>query len=147
MKSIKIAVLLVVLLMVGGCASVQYKELSALPSVHPGKGLTYFYRESKLLGGAVSYYIYEGDEENKIKHGALKRGTFFFIHVEPGTHTYWAKTGAKDAVTLEVEVGQTYYVRGAVEPGFIVIRPKLTIVHEMEGKPEIPELKYAVVEN
>lgn len=139
-------ILILLLVSLGGCTSVTYKELSSLPAAKSDMGLIYFYRESKFAGGVVSYYIYEGEDDNKNKLGALKSGTFFYIYATPGTHTYWASTEAKDSVTLEVGPAKTYYVKGEVDFGLFAGRPDLTIVHEMEGQSEIPELEYTIVD-
>ena len=131
-----------VALLAAGCASVEYKEIDTMPEVRADEGLVYFFREKKFAGSAVSYYIYEDNR----RIGALKNGTFFYVRAEPGTHTYTAKTEATETVTLEVEAGETYYIKGEVDMGFFAGRPDLTIVAAQEGQSEIPNLKYAVVE-
>jgi hypothetical protein len=143
MKHINILYLLFIALFTGACTSVQYSQLEELPSAKEDKALVFFYREAKFAGSAVSYYINEGDESEKNRIGALKNGTFFYVYEEPGTYEFWAKTEAKDSVTLDCKAGEVYYVKGAIDVGFFAGRPDLSIAHNLEGQSEIPKLKYA----
>jgi len=145
LQYLKLVFTLSLAIFISACTSVQYADLKEMPSASPDQALVYFFRESKFQGGAISYYIYEGEKDNKEKHGALKNGTFFYIFREPGTHTFWAKTEAKDSVTLDLLAGETYYVKGEVDMGFFAGRPDLTIVHAAEGSSEIPELKFTAL--
>lgn len=126
-----------------GCTSVQKQSLNELPQVQSEKGLVYFYREKAFVGGGMSYYVCENGE----KLGALQSGTFFFVEPEPGLHIYTAKTETENKVTLEIEKGKTYYIKGEIKMGVLVGQPELTIVHELEGKGEIPNLQYAVLKS
>ena len=137
----KVLLLLGISVVTSGCASVHYQELAELPRVSDDKGLIFFFREKEFQGSAISFYIYEGDE----RIGGLANGTFFFIEPNPGTYTYRAKTEAEEKVTLEVVAGETYYIKAEVKMGIWVGQPDLTIVHDLEGKSEIPNLKYAVI--
>ncbi len=147
LKLLKLLTASIALLSAVGCTSVQYKELTEMPVAQTDKGLVYFYRENKFLGAGVSYYIYEGEEESKVKLGALKNGTFFFVEPDPGKHVYWAKTESRDEAIIYVEAGKTYYVSGSVGMGIMAGRPQLDVVQENVGKPIIPGLKYTVIEN
>ena len=130
-----------ILIVTSGCTSLQYQKLDKLPTVSEDKGLIYFFREKEFVGSMVSYYIYEGNE----KLGGLQNGTFFYIEPTPGPHTYRAKTEAEEKVTINVVAGETYYVKAEVKMGLLCGQPDLTIVHELEGKSDIPNLKYAII--
>jgi hypothetical protein len=122
-----------------GCASVKKQATNLYPTPPDDKGLVYFYRESKFVGGAVSYNIRENDQIV----GAIANGTYFFLFPTPGEHTYSAATEAASARTLTVEAGKTYYIECGVEMGLFAGRPSLKIVAEAEGKSVIPSLRYA----
>lgn len=126
--------------MICGCASVSKQPTNIYPEVREDKGLVYFYRERKFVGAAISYNI----KENGEIVGAIANGTYFFLFVDPGTHTYTAATEASTSRTLEVEAGKTYYVECGVEMGFMAGHPSMRIVNDAEGKSVLPNLKYAI---
>jgi hypothetical protein len=80
-----------------------------------------FFRESKFVGGMVSFKVREGEQEL----GKLSSGTYFVAQVPPGAHAYTVHSEAKDVLNLEVERGQTYYVQGSISMGVMVGRPNL----------------------
>lgn len=86
-----------------------------------GKGQVVFFRPMKFVGAAIVYKVREGDKEL----GKLSVGKYFVTTAEPGTHVYSAHTEAKDALTLEVEAGETYFVQGTISMGFMAGHPNL----------------------
>ena len=42
--------------------------------------------------------------------GRLASGSYFVVHVAPGTHEYTVHSEANDILTLEVDAGEVYYV-------------------------------------
>lgn len=80
-----------------------------------------FFRESKFVGAMVSFKVREAEQEL----GKLSNGTYFVTQVSPGAHAYTVHSEAKDVLNLEVESGQTYYLRGSVSMGVMVGRPNL----------------------
>ncbi|HRN61005.1 MAG TPA: hypothetical protein PK743_04890 [Luteimonas sp.] len=85
------------------------------------KGHVVFFREKKFAGAAIIYKVREGEEEL----GQLNSGTYFVHVAEPGQHEYTVRSEAKDALNLEVEPGETYYVVGGVAMGILAGRPNL----------------------
>jgi hypothetical protein len=81
-----------------------------------GKGQVVFFRSSSLYGGAVWYTV----KENGHKLGDLSSGAFFVLPEDPGPHVFTAATENKDTLRMEVEAGETYYVRGTVQMGILV---------------------------
>jgi hypothetical protein len=81
-----------------------------------GKGQVVFFRSRSLYGGAVWYTV----KENGHKLGDLSSGAFFVLPEEPGPHVFTAATENKDTLRMEVEAGETYYVRGTVQMGILV---------------------------
>lgn len=87
-----------------------------------GKGQIVFFRESKFVGGAISYKVREGEAEL----GKLSNGSYFVYVAEPGAHAYTVHSEAKDVLNLEVEAGETYFVSGGVSMGVFAGRPNLS---------------------
>ncbi len=87
-----------------------------------GKGQIVFFRESKFVGGAISYKVREGETEL----GKLSNGSYFVYVAEPGAHEYTVHSEAKDVLNLEVEAGETYFVSGGVSMGVFAGRPNLS---------------------
>ncbi|HLZ83706.1 MAG TPA: DUF2846 domain-containing protein [Caulobacteraceae bacterium] len=81
-----------------------------------GRGQVVFFRNSSLYGAAVWYTV----KENGHKLGDLSNGAFFALPVDPGLHVFTAATENKDTLRIEVEAGETYYVRGTVHMGLLV---------------------------
>jgi hypothetical protein len=132
--------ILVVLGFMVGCATVSVQTKNIYPEPRSDQALVYFYRESKFVGSFISYNINVNDE----LVGAVANGTYFFVFLDPGTHTITAKTETKESKTMTVEAGETYYICCDVEMGFFAGRPELTIVNEAEGKSELDHLTYAI---
>jgi len=94
------------------------------PDVAPppaGMGQVVFYR-SGMMGALVSCRVREGDTVvNRLPPGK------YFVHVTtPGAHEYNVRSEARDNLRLEVEEGETYYVRCAIGMGIGVGRPNLS---------------------
>lgn len=87
-----------------------------------GKGQIVFFRPTKLMGAVISFKV----REEKQELGVLHNGTYFVLDAEPGKHSYVVHSEAKDVVTLEVEAGEVYYVRGSINMGFMLARPNLS---------------------
>ena len=81
-----------------------------------GKGQVVFFRSSSFIGAAVWYTV----KENGHKLGDLSNGAFFTLPADPGVHVFTAATENKDTLRIEVEAGETYYVRGTVHMGVLV---------------------------
>lgn len=87
-----------------------------------GKGKIVFFRPGRFQGAAVGFKVREGETEL----GKLRNGRYFVVEADPGTHQYTVHSEAKDVTTLEIEAGETYFVEGKVNMGFMVGRPNLT---------------------
>lgn len=134
--------LAIVLLSAGaGCVSVYPHTVPVYPATRPEKGLIYFFREKQFFGSGVSYYLYRG----KTRIGGLKNGTYFFHWCDPGEHTFWARTEAKSTVTVSVEGGIIYYVRGSVTMGGLAHHPALSLVSEAYGFEAVRKLTFVTL--
>ncbi|HEU4779108.1 MAG TPA: DUF2846 domain-containing protein [Steroidobacteraceae bacterium] len=85
-------------------------------------GTVVFFREKKFAGAAISYKV----RENGVELCKLKSGSYCTVQVPAGKHVYEVHSEAKDALTLEVEPGETYYVIGAISVGFLAGHPNLS---------------------
>lgn len=102
-----------------------------------GKGQVVFFRPPSIRGMAVSYKVRETDQEL----GLLSNGHYFVVPTEPGPHAYVVHSEVKDVLNLEVEPGETYYVRGSVEIGIMAGRPNITPVSKAEFDKVAAKLK------
>jgi hypothetical protein len=88
----------------------------------PGKAIVVFYRTWLYPASAISYTVREGKQEL----GRLSPGTYFFITVEPGLHTYTTRAEKHDDMQIEVEADEIYYVRFELGTGWLLYQPGLT---------------------
>jgi hypothetical protein len=65
---------------------------------------------------AVSYKV----REQGIELGKLNNASYFVAVLDPGPHTFTAATENKNVLKLELDDGETQYVRGTVQMGFLV---------------------------
>ena len=97
------------------------KTAAAVPAPPAGMGQIVFYRSSRM-GALISCRVREGGEVvNK-----LPPGKYFIHQTTPGIHEYAVKSEAKDVLRVEVEEGETQYVRCAINAGIGVGRPNLS---------------------
>jgi len=101
------------------------QDTAAAPAANAASadtGTVIFFREKKMVGAAIRYKVRE-DAKELCK---LKNGTYCTVTVGAGSHVYTVHTEAKDALTLNVEPGKTYYVQGAISMGAFAGHPSLT---------------------
>lgn len=97
------------------------RVLPEIPPPPPGMGQVVFYRSS-MMGALVSCRVREGDRiVNRLPPGK------YFVHpTTAGPHEYMVRSEARDVLRIEVEEGETHYVRCAVGMGIGVGRPNLS---------------------
>ena len=92
-----------------------------VPAPPPGMGQIVFYRSSRM-GALVSCRVHEnGEVVNR-----LPPGKYFIHQTTPGAHEYSVRSESTDRLRLEVEEGETQYVRCAIGMGIGVGRPNLS---------------------
>ena len=69
----------------------------------------------------MGFIVREGDKEL----GKLRNGKYFVIYIAPGKHVYVVRSESKDALTIDADAGETYYMQGSIGMGFMVGRPNL----------------------
>ena len=125
------------------CVSMGLSPVSviaaSLPEIKPDMGLVVFYRNSSFKGGAVHLNIRSSDGSA----GILKSGTMFYKYFEPGSRTFDVSTpsvAGSDLLTLDIEAGNTYFVRGEVLIGWPVGRPALRQESESRALNDLDKL-------
>jgi hypothetical protein len=93
-------------------------RISAPPA---GKGQVVFFRPGNMMGMALSFSVHEGDTGI----GKLGNGSYFVYVTDPGPHLFTIQSEATDRLTLEVDVGETYYVKQTIGVGIVAGRPHL----------------------
>lgn len=96
-----------VLLSLCGCATgPEYAEVrSSIPSVEPGKGRVYFYRQKR----AVLYVgtVMLNDEAVRVP----RAGELFFVDGEPGEYEVVIDSTTVETVSFRLDAGEEAYVR------------------------------------
>ena len=87
-----------------------------IPPPPAGKGQIVFFRKSSISGMAVSFTV----KENGVGLGNLSNGAYFVKVEDAGPHTFTAATENKNVLHLEVDDGETYYVKGSIQMGFMI---------------------------
>ncbi|MCK5537422.1 MAG: DUF2846 domain-containing protein [Bacteroidales bacterium] len=104
-----------------------------IPEPEEGKGLVVFYRTKKFSGGAIKFSVKDSEKS----YGQLTNGSIIKIQVEPGEHMFWSQVISSDSITLTIEEGKVYYVKGTVKMGAIAGRPKFNQVDEKKALKEM----------
>ena len=90
----------------------------ALAPPPPGQGQVVFFRAKTLLGSGQWFNV---REHGKVL-GRLNNGAYFVQVANPGVHAYTAvlEPELKDELKLKVDVGETYFVQGAIAGGLVI---------------------------
>lgn len=105
-------------------AVAREREVRHAPEVPPppaGMGQVVFYRPGGM-GVLISCRVREG--ETVVNR--LPPGKYFIHQTTPGAHEYNVRSEARDNLRIEVEEGETQYVRCAIGMGIGVGRPNLS---------------------
>lgn len=90
----------------------------AIPAPPPGKGQVLFYRTGGLSGAALGCAVFDVGAEDKLS--SLGAGKYFILVSDPGPRSFTVKSlETKDALTLEIEEGETQFVRCKIKTGFM----------------------------
>jgi len=132
--------LLFIVLVAHGCATTgpTYSEMqSTMPSQNPETGRIYIYRAT-AIGAAVQPAVYVNDEEvgNAVPHG------FFYVDRPPGNYEIKTSTEVKRTLSLNMDPGETCYVRLNISLGFFVGHVYPELVERNVGESEIMDCHY-----
>lgn len=111
-----------------------------IPAAQPDKALVIFYRNSSIKGKAIRFEI---NDSGKRSIGTLRSGTIIHEYLEPGEHTFMVRSPSvdgQDSITLNVEEGKAYYVKGEILWGWPAGRPKFTQKSESEALADLEKL-------
>jgi Protein of unknown function (DUF2846) len=119
--------------------------VSALPkevtdkigSPEAGKALVVFFRPKNFVGAAVGFKV----REKEVELGKLRNGNYFAIQATPGAHEYVVHSEAKDITKIEVEEGETYFLKGEITMGFMAGRPNLSPSTAINFQSDLSKLK------
>ncbi|WP_205690193.1 hypothetical protein, partial [Caulobacter sp. SLTY] len=89
-----------------------------------GKGQVVFFRPGKFAGSAVSYKVRTGPDLQQVL-GTMSSGVYFTFEADPGSYVFSGATESKDAITVEIEEGETTFVEGGLAIGIVMGRPDL----------------------
>ncbi|MBE3022154.1 hypothetical protein [Campylobacter sp. 7477a] len=135
MRNLLLLVLMAVFFVGCGAKGPQFTEFK---QVEADKSLLYVYRESVLAGGGVFYDIHVDTQDTNTTIGTLKHGGYLEAVIEPNIKTeIWAKTEAKETLTITPKAKEIYCVKGGLGIGFFVGHPKLSLVDLETCKKEI----------
>lgn len=102
-----------------------------LPAPAEGMGQIVFYRTGGLSGAALGCAVFDIGSEDKLS--SLGAGRYFVLSAEPGERTFKVNSlESKDELTLEVEEGETQYVRCKIKAGFMSGRANIAPSSERE---------------
>jgi hypothetical protein len=96
-------------------------------------GLVYFYQPKKYFNGGLEYTV----NANGFKIDRLLNGRYFAYITKPGRIQFSARNEITSYLTIDIEPGQTYYIKGSTRPGSLIKRPCLQLISPVEGENEI----------
>ena len=111
------------------CSTPQFQKAEVLENM----GLVYFYRPKKSFNPDLEFTI----RANGFEINTLSNGGYFTYMAEPGRIQFSARHEVTSYLTLDVEPGQTYYIRGASRPGSLIARPHLELVPSEAAENEV----------
>jgi hypothetical protein len=80
-----------------------------------GKGQIVFFRPGSIVGMALGCTVHEGDRQV----ARLGSGKYYVITAEPGKHMFSTRGQSADALNLEVEADETYFVKCKIGSGVV----------------------------
>lgn len=101
------------------------------------EAVVYFVRPA-IMGKAVKIWAFV----DQTVIGANKGKHYTFAKVPAGKHLFWAKAENLSALELDVEAGQTYYLKQKVKMGGLKARVKLMEIDTAEGNEALDKCKY-----
>lgn len=110
---------------------------SAIEPPPEGKGQIVFFRPSRFVGAALSFTV----RENDVALGPSQNGRYFVHVADPGIHSY--EVGRNDTMRMEIEAGQTYWVREDTAMGILMGRGVLTPSDQAAFEQALPHMSLA----
>lgn len=90
------------------------------------KAQVVFWRPGTIIGGALGCTVREGEGTNEVEVARLGAGKYWVHLAEPGKHVYFTKGEATDRLNMELEAGETYFVRCNIGMGIMSGRAQVS---------------------
>jgi len=94
---------------------------SHIPPAPADKAQVVFFRTGAYAGAATWFKVRENDAEL----GKLSNQSYFVALLDPGAHTFTSATENKTHLKMELDAGETYYVRGTLQMGVLLYEVNL----------------------
>ena len=86
-----------------------------------GQGQVVFFRPGSMMGMALGCNV----RENGALIGGLGNGKYFIQAFQPGKHVFTTHSETTDTLNMEIESGETYYVKCGIGMGVVAGRPNI----------------------
>lgn len=91
-----------------------------------GKAQVVFWRPGSIMGMALGCTVREGEGAAEVEVARLGAGKYWVHTAEPGKHVYYTTGEATDRLNMELEEGETYFVRCAIGMGIMSGRAQVS---------------------
>ena len=102
------------------------KTAVVLQAPPAGQGQVVFFRPGSMMGMALGCHV---REDGRLV-GNLANGKYYVQSFAPGKHTFTTSSESTDTLNMEVESGETYYVRCGIGMGVVAGRPNISPVEK-----------------
>lgn len=112
---------------------------AAIPSPASGQGMIIVYRPRRAVGAVLLF----STTVNGTSIGNLTNGRMLAHAVPPGNYTVEtvsASVGGVATVSMQLQAGQTVFVRAGTRMGYPAGRPSLALVSNQQGQSEVSAL-------
>ena len=100
----------------------------ALPVPAAGQGQVVFFRPGSLMGAALGCTVHDGTTQV----ARLGSGKYYVVAATPGVHAYNTRGERKDEISVEVEEGETHFVRCKIGMGVVAGSANLSPASESD---------------
>lgn len=107
----------------------------------PGKGQVVFYRPGSMMGMALGCTVREGEGADEKQIARLGSGKYWVHQADPGKHSYRTESEVTDTLNMEVEPGETYFVKCKLGFGIAAGRPNISPSDQAEFATKAKGLK------
>jgi hypothetical protein len=141
-----------------GCASVDYSQKGGFPEAKPDQALVYFYRTPGFVGSTYRFDVFD----NNKRIGAMAQNSYFYIFTKAGDHRFYVQDQAIElsanneplaknapttndrAILISLQQGKIYYIKVDIAYELMGGRPVFTQVDKAEAMKLLPSRVYVV---
>jgi len=106
-----------------------------------GKGMVVFFRPGSLMGAALGCTVREGPQNAEQQIARLGSGKYWVHMAAPGKHAYRTEGEKTDVLNLEIEPGETYFVKCKIGMGIVTGRANIAPSDQAEFAKKAKGLK------